>query len=612
MKSLNSFKEAMDPVNKAALKKKHKERKDQDINNDGKVNDTDKYLHNRRQAVTQQIGEKLKASDDMGKWIDDFQDSDAPQFKGKSKEKKRQMAIAAKLDAEKNESYKSYAQQKAVWASRKDGGKGHPDNKKKNESNVEEAKKMKGEDPCWDSHEMVGMKDKNGKKVPNCVPKNESAENRVDVIRAVAQKIAMEKEAKRKAAEKKAEADAKKAMANESKDPNRYDDGPGVDPNRYDDGPGVTPKKKKTIKELSNKTQSEGYTGGPHDADWVNKSEKLERARNRAKRMGDHKKHAELDAQIKQHYKRGPGVREAVDPQDKGEYDDEGGMAQTQINKIMDAAKELKGIIGKDDNLPEWVQSKMTKASDYIDGVRDYLKNKSDTNEATMPYTEEVELDEISQETLKSYKKKATSDAVTNMIGGQGSVKRLDKRIKGMKMADKRLNKEDYKEIFLNYISENTLTLEDLNNFNDEQLDEMIGQAMKSAGRMTADKRADAAEKKAKSLQNQVKDVARLKKARNAQTKARLALRNARRNVASARAAIRTESSCGSKKKHMKEAGPNPTGGATNATSGSKSTTNTTKPSTAKKGTVLRKSYSKKDLSTPAKTATPIDLTVQF
>ena len=33
-----------------------------------------------------------------------------------------------------------------------------------------EAKKMK-DDPCWDDYEMVGMKDKNGRKVPNCVPK---------------------------------------------------------------------------------------------------------------------------------------------------------------------------------------------------------------------------------------------------------------------------------------------------------------------------------------------------------------------------------------------------------------------------------------------------------
>lgn len=28
-------------------------------------------------------------------------------------------------------------------------------------------------DPCWDSHEMVGTKKKNGKTVPNCVPKEE-------------------------------------------------------------------------------------------------------------------------------------------------------------------------------------------------------------------------------------------------------------------------------------------------------------------------------------------------------------------------------------------------------------------------------------------------------
>ena len=24
--------------------------------------------------------------------------------------------------------------------------------------------------PCWDGYEQIGMKDKNGKQVPNCVP----------------------------------------------------------------------------------------------------------------------------------------------------------------------------------------------------------------------------------------------------------------------------------------------------------------------------------------------------------------------------------------------------------------------------------------------------------
>lgn len=38
---------------------------------------------------------------------------------------------------------------------------------------VVEADKMKGDDPCWKGYNMVGMKDKGGKKVPNCVPTNE-------------------------------------------------------------------------------------------------------------------------------------------------------------------------------------------------------------------------------------------------------------------------------------------------------------------------------------------------------------------------------------------------------------------------------------------------------
>lgn len=31
----------------------------------------------------------------------------------------------------------------------------------------------KKKDPCWTGYEAIGMKEKNGKKVPNCVPKNE-------------------------------------------------------------------------------------------------------------------------------------------------------------------------------------------------------------------------------------------------------------------------------------------------------------------------------------------------------------------------------------------------------------------------------------------------------
>ena len=30
-------------------------------------------------------------------------------------------------------------------------------------------------DPCWKNYEMVGMKTKNGKEVPNCVPSGKAA-----------------------------------------------------------------------------------------------------------------------------------------------------------------------------------------------------------------------------------------------------------------------------------------------------------------------------------------------------------------------------------------------------------------------------------------------------
>ena len=32
-------------------------------------------------------------------------------------------------------------------------------------------KKKAAKDPCWEGYEKIGMKKKNGKLVPNCVPK---------------------------------------------------------------------------------------------------------------------------------------------------------------------------------------------------------------------------------------------------------------------------------------------------------------------------------------------------------------------------------------------------------------------------------------------------------
>lgn len=63
--------------------------------------------------------------------------------------------------------------------------------------------------------------------------------------------------------------------------------------------------------------------------------------------------------------------------------DDEGYMAKVEMDKIEQSLEKLRKIIKKSDhNLPSWVQSKITKSSDYLDIVADYLASdvKMDEN----------------------------------------------------------------------------------------------------------------------------------------------------------------------------------------------------------------------------------------
>lgn len=74
------------------------------------------------------------------------------------------------------------------------------------------------------------------------------------------------------------------------------------------------------------------------------------------------------------------GMEEDHSPEDPnasynvGEYDREGDMTKDQLRVANDAAQELYDILDANDNIPEWVQAKITKAADYIDTVRDYMK----------------------------------------------------------------------------------------------------------------------------------------------------------------------------------------------------------------------------------------------
>jgi hypothetical protein len=85
----------------------------------------------------------------------------------------------------------------------------------------------------------------------------------------------------------------------------------------------------------------------------------------------------ELDRQLSM-------LEEAAKAIDQGEYDYEGQMARTQLQTILRNSKDLIAMLSDEDNLPEWVQSKITLAQDYITCVRDYLQSKEELGEETL------------------------------------------------------------------------------------------------------------------------------------------------------------------------------------------------------------------------------------
>jgi hypothetical protein len=79
-----------------------------------------------------------------------------------------------------------------------------------------------------------------------------------------------------------------------------------------------------------------------------------------------------------------------MDPADSGEYDREGDMAKEQMHTIMSAAKELHRILRDDENLPEWVQKKITLAKEYIDTARDYMLTQHAERAEEQPIAEKA------------------------------------------------------------------------------------------------------------------------------------------------------------------------------------------------------------------------------
>jgi hypothetical protein len=76
---------------------------------------------------------------------------------------------------------------------------------------------------------------------------------------------------------------------------------------------------------------------------------------------------------------------------DQGEYGMEGDHAKDDIHTLVRDAQALEQILGDSDDLPEWVQSKLTKAQGMISAVNDYMQTE---HERDGEQEVEVELDE--------------------------------------------------------------------------------------------------------------------------------------------------------------------------------------------------------------------------
>ena len=117
-------------------------------------------------------------------------------------------------------------------------------------------------------------------------------------------------------------------------------------------------------------------------------------------------------------------VTEAKDEQ---EYGYEGDMALNQLATLIRCGEMIKDMLKPDTDMPEWVQSKITLATDYIQTAADYMYSEM---------KEEVQIDELSNNLLGRYKTAAGADA--SKADKAGDYNKGNKRFGGILKATKK------------------------------------------------------------------------------------------------------------------------------------------------------------------------------
>jgi len=141
------------------------------------------------------------------------------------------------------------------------------------------------------------------------------------------------------------------------------------------------------------------YSGAAHSGEERRANQQADAADERAARAGRRPVGAGNGTKIGAKINRGTSklmTREGdQDPADQGEYGREGEMGRNEIHTMMRNAKQLEKMLGNNDDLPEWVQKKLSLASDYMQTIADYLASEKETDaEDEMGREMEVELAE--------------------------------------------------------------------------------------------------------------------------------------------------------------------------------------------------------------------------
>jgi len=286
----------------------------------------------------------LKVSDGMGAWIKDFKKSDAPQFKGKNADERRDMAIAAYLSAKRGDKNEDFENAKA--------------GKRQSEmmANIARFKKESVDE------KIVGYK--KDPKLPNL---------RVPIKRKQGTILPKKEENQPEEGTPEATKKAKSMTPGYTAESLKIYEAQFISPKMY------------KVKQLARL----GLVDKKDVQKLMNAMDTMNQGKELPKKQrdiifgafGDLIDLVTGDKMIFQKAKK--AVKEDIqeaDDKDPGEYDDEGIMMKDKLDIIMDACDEMYDIVEDDENLPEWVQDKVTKAADYIDSARDYLMSQKKDN----------------------------------------------------------------------------------------------------------------------------------------------------------------------------------------------------------------------------------------